>query len=378
MYFYNRTIESQIRESLFGGKTIIIYGPRQVGKTTLVQQITKDYGDQVITISGDKLNQHADVAFADGARIDRIVKGKRILVIDEAQRITNIWLHIKILHDSDRDGQIIATGSSSFDLANKISEPLTGRIKIFTLYPLSLEEIVNKKSYLSTKERLNDLLIYGSYPDIIDQQQSQQQDYLDTLTNQYLFKDILAFDQIKQSQKLIDLLRLIALQIGQEVSYSELGQKLWMHQQSIEKYIDLLEKSFVIFRLPSYSTNPRKEITKGKKIYFYDLGIRNSLISNYNPVAVRNDVWVLRENFCIIERLKYIEYNKKSMNRYFWRSRTQQEVDYIEDHSGSLHAFEIKYNSKKSVTAPSQFSNSYDKYTFETITPNTIRDRLQI
>ena len=369
-------IASQIKNSLFGGKIIILYGPRQVGKTTLIQEIVRPYGEKVIMMSGDKLYHHTDLAFADGARIERIVQWKDILFIDEAQRISNIGLHLKVLYDSWWSGQIIATWSSSFDLANTISESLTWRVVVYTLFPLSLWEVITKHGFIVAKERLKEFMITWMYPWIIDQHGDTQRDLLDTLTQSYLYKDILSFDRLQKSQKLIDLLQLLALQIGSEVSYYELWQKLWLHTQSVEKYIDLLEKTFVIFRLPSYSSNPRNEIIKWKKIYFYDLWIRNSLLSAYTSLDIRSDIWALRENYCIIERLKWITYNHYFTQRWFWRSRNQREIDYIEWQNHMIEWYEIKWSIKWKWSCPKQFSDTYPHATYKVITPDTLWDRI--
>ena len=372
MQNYIRLLKNNITSLLRQWKTIILYGPRQVGKTTLIKEIIKKHKDNTVVINGDVLPQHDLIAFANGVSISWLLKNKKLLFIDEAQRIENIGLHIKVLHDSDRKGQIIATWSSSFDLANKISEPLTWRIVQFMMYPLSVQELIDHDGIVQVRSSWEQYLTYGTYPEVITWSAWNTRSYLENLTSNYLYKDVLHFDKVNKSQTLIKLLQLLALQIWQEVSYQELWQQLGIHLQTVERYIDLLEKSFVIFRLPAYSTNKRKEISKWKKIYFIDLGIRNALLQAFNPLSLRQDVWAVRENFVIMERVKALEYAGISSHQYFWRSRSQQEIDYLEEINQSLFAYEIKRNIKKArIKTPSQFKKTYPDIPFECISQDS-------
>ena len=340
-------------------KIIILYGPRRVGKTTLVNEI--------IT----KLKTNSKYLDCTDPRVREILQNQGIddlksrfedldlLVLDEAQLVINIGQTLKLFADHFNNLQVIATGSSSFELSNQIVEPLTGRHHTYYLYPISYLERYPKKDIL-WPNGLENWLIYGSYPTIIteDSVQKKQQE-LNLLTSDYLFKDILALENIKNSNLLRNLLEALALQLGSEVSYTELGNLLGVSKNTVEKYIDLLEKSYIIFKLHPLSKNPRKEISKTKKIYFYDLGIRNTLIRNLNPLKLRQDSGALWENFCIIERLKANRYQQRLLNSYFWRTYSQVEIDYIEEHSGKLFTFEFKINKIGQIILPRYFADFY-------------------
>jgi predicted AAA+ superfamily ATPase len=352
----NRILKNKIEKELFKGKIIIVYGARQVGKTTLVKDILKDYNGnyfncEIISVK-DALSK------AEPKIIKNFLGDSNFVVLDEAQTIENIGLILKVLIDTYPDLQIIATGSSSFDLKE--------RTKVFTLCPLSLAEIKGEKGIIEVNRVLEKSMILGLYPEIFLLDRERAIDNLEILVSSYLFKDVLAFEKIKKSSLLIKLLQLLALQIGNEVSYTEFSKKLGVSRQTIEHYIDILEQCFVIFKHHSFSRNLRNELTKSLKVYFYDLGVRNTLIRNFNPLNIRNDVDALWENFCIAERKKYNHYTNNYVNTYFWRTYDQKEIDYIEEKDGKLFAYEFKWKKDK-VKVPELFLETYDSE-FEVIT----------
>ena len=361
-----RILENTIKKKLKSGKVLIIYGARQVGKTTLLKSLFKN-NETTIWLNGDKIADRALLEKESFTNLSSFLSGKKMLIIDEAQRIKNIGLKLKIIYD-EMDVQIITTGSSSFDLANKINEPLTGRKFEYKLFPLSFEELTNNTSLFEEYKNLPIRLIYGSYPDII-LQKSNKRELLENLANSYLYKDLLEWDKIKKSDKILKLLQALAFQIGNQVSYNELAQIVGINSITIENYIDLLEKSFIIFRLSSFNRNLRNELKKSKKIYFHDNGIRNALINNFNPIELRNDTGALWENYIISERIKYVNYHQIYANRYFWRTKTQQEIDYIEEREGKLFAYEFKWNTHKKVKIPNSFIKAYPDSETQIVTP---------
>jgi len=364
---YNRKIKTQIEHWLCKKKILILYGARQVGKTTLTKEILNAYGTDGRYINCETISQQAYFKDPNPQKIRTFLGNYKLIVLDEAQRIENIGLILKTLIDEYPDMQILTTGSSSFDLANKIIEPLTGRSIIFQLFPLSVQEIKDQHDLLYVEGHLENLLIFGSYPEIFNQPINDAQTLLGNLASNYLYKDILEFEQLKKSDLLIKLLKLLALQIGSEVNYHELATMLKTSSKTIERYIDLLEKTFVIFRLGAFSRNLRKEIGKACKIYFYDLGIRNALVNNFNPLDLRmiNETGALWENFCIVERMKYNQARNYLANTYFWRTYDQKEIDYIEESGGEVHAFEFKWNSTQKVKVPQEFLNTYKNSDFK-------------
>lgn len=355
-----RLLKKCIKESLFKGKTIILYGARQVGKTTLVKDILKDFGDSGRYLNCEVLSVEQSLKDPEPEKLRSFLGNYKLLVLDEAQNIQNIGKILKVINDSIKDIQVIATGSSSFELANKTAEPMTGRIETFTLYPLSTVEIKNNKDWLAVEENLEKLLRYGSYPEIYNLDEENIEKRLSEIASSYLFKDLLKFEGIKKSNLLKNLVISLALQVGNEVTYNELASKLGVNHITIQKYIDVLEQSFVVFRLNSFSRNIRKELSKAVKIYFYDNGIRNALINNFNPISLRNDVGALWENFCISERVKANFYNNRNVNNYFWRTYDQKEIDYIEEHSGKIFGYELKYSEKQKFKVPKGFKETYD------------------
>jgi predicted AAA+ superfamily ATPase len=363
---YSRLLQNQIQASLFQGYVLILYGARQVGKTTLINQLLANNKDKTQSIfSGDDIDIREKLKPTNFEKLISQTGTPDILIIDEAQRVENIRLTLKILHDNRPQMQIIATGSSSFDLANQINEPLTGRSLEFVLYPLSILEVAaNGIEMDRAKEKF---MQYGSYPNIYQSSGDLTQKLLKNLTNQYLYKDILQFETIQKPQAIHNLLKLLAYQVGNEVSLQELANKLDLNKRTVSKYIDLLEKSFIVFSMTSFSKNQRKEIGKSTKIYFYDLGVRNQLIENFSELRFRNDIGALWENFCILERRKYLEYNQINVNSYFWRNYQQQEIDYIEEKDGVLNCFEFKWNDRKKAKLPNSFKEAYPDHTFKVI-----------
>jgi uncharacterized protein len=353
-----RIIENEIVSKLHQGKVILIFGPRQVGKTTLVRKIVNESNFPYLWMSGDEPDIREQFKNITSVQFKNIVGDANLIVIDEAQRIENIGLTLKLAVDNFPEKQIIATGSSAFELANKINEPLTGRKFEFHLYPFSYEEMVNSIGAIDEKRMLEHRLLYGSYPEVINKL-GHEKATLNLLTDSYLYKDLLAFEGIKKSSLLQKILIALALQIGNEVSYNELSQIVGADKNTVEKYIDLLEQVFVIFKLHSLSRNIRNELKKSKKIYFYDNGIRNAIISNFQPLEIRNDKGALWENYLISERIKLVKYHNLYGNKYFWRTSQQQEIDYLEERDGRLEAFEFKWNSNTKVNFPKTFNNAY-------------------
>ena len=364
---YTRIIKSQIEQDLKDdiNKIIILYGPRQVGKTTLIKEIIKDNADALL-VNADQLTYNEVFASRDLRKMQELIGSKKLLFIDEAQNIRDIGINLKILHDEMPHLKIIATGSSYFELANNIREPLTGRTKTYQLFPISAEEIIRDSSVFEFKNRLESLLIYGAYPEILQTTGAKTKiDRLDELTSAYLYKDILQLSSIKFADKIRKLLQMLALQIGSTVSLNEIGNALGLSHETVAHYIDLLEKGFVLFRLGGYSSNPRKEISKMNKIYFYDLGVRNNLINNYNAPDMRTDIGALWENFLLIERMKKIKYARERSNAYFWRTYTGVGLDYVEENNGVPYGYEMKWN--KTSKAPASWLGTYPNAHFESI-----------
>lgn len=356
----SRIIESSIKKSLFKGKIVIIYGARQVGKTTLVKKILNEYGSEGRYLNCELLPVQEALSIKDAEKLKAFLGDFKLVVLDEAQNVPDIGRILKILVDTHPQLQIIATGSSSFDLAQKISEPMTGRTFTYQLSPISLQEIRQQEDLIQIESRLDNILRFGSYPEIVSLDESAAVRRLSEITSNYLYKDILVFEGIKKSSIIKNLLKALALQVGQEVSYQELAVTLGINRLTVQKYLDILEQAFVIFRLNAFSRNLRKEISKSIKIYFCDLGIRNSLIENFNRLDVRNDVGALWENFCILERKKNNEANFNFVNSYFWRTYDQKEVDYIEEAGGKISGYEFKWNGQKKYKAPKDFVKEYE------------------
>ena len=372
----NRIIAERIEKKLNLGKIIVLYGPRQCGKTTMLKMLLDKVNLHCLWLNGDEPDTRVLLSNMTSTQLKQLVKGQKILIIDEAQRIENIGLTLKLIADNIPDLITIASGSSSFELANTIKEPLTGRKIEFTLLPFSFIEVVNHTNIIEEKRLLNNRLIYGLYPDVYNHFDDSK-DILMQLADSYLYKDILIWEKIQKSERIDKLLQALAFQIGSQVSYNEIGQMIGLNSETVEKYITLLERAFVIFRLPAFSRNLRNELKKTRKIYFYDNGIRNAVIKHFAPMELRNDSGALWENFCISERVKRNLFNGISTNCYFWRTTQQQEIDYIEESDGMLSAFEFKYNPKTKARIPLTFSRNYHENRFEVITPENFVEWLE-
>lgn len=366
MNYIPRIIEKRIKERLFKEKVIILYGARQVGKTTLAQKILAEFGANGKYLNCELASVETGLSVLEAEKIKSFLGDYKIIVLDEAQNIRNIGKVLKIIVDTYPKMQIIATGSSSFDLFQKISEPLTGRNFQFMLYPLSAGEIKENKDLFYLESKLENLLRFGGYPGVFGLSEEEAKERLNEISSNYLYKDILKLEGLKKSSVIKNLLQALALQIGQEVSYQELAVKLGINRLTVQKYMDILEQVFIVFKLNSFSRNKRKEISKSIKVYFHDLGIRNSLIENYNPLEIRNDAGFLWENFCMIERKKYNEYNMNFANMYFWRTYDKKEIDLIEEREGKLFAYEFKWNDKK-TKIPKSFLADYADSEFKII-----------
>ncbi len=352
-----RTVYQNIKDKLFSGKAIILIGARQTGKTTLLHQLF-DEDKNVKWLNCDETEIQLLFENITTEKLITMFGNFKVLVFDEAQRISDIGLKLKLITDQIKHIQLIATGSSAFELSNNINEPLTGRKWEYQISPLSFSEIASYTSTYDEKKMLHHRLIYGSYPEIVTNI-GNEKERLKQLTDSYLFKDILMWERIKKPEKLIKLLQALAFQVGNQVSYNEIGRLSGLDNETVEKYISLLEKIFVIFRLGSFSRNLRSEIKISRKIYFYDNGIRNAIISNFAPIELRQDIGQLWENYIIAERIKYIKNNNIWANNYFWRTHDQQEIDYIEESDGILNAYEFKWNSNSNCKFSKTFTKTY-------------------
>lgn len=368
---YQRIISKKISDQITKGKVIILYGARRVGKTTLSKEILKSYKNAKY-INCELHQNKVALETTNSEVLKNFIGNNTLLVFDEAQQIPDIGRILKVLNDTFPEIKIIATGSSSFELGNKLMEPLTGRSRVYQLYPFSVEELIGHNDVVTVNAQLEKMLRFGLYPEVFLNSDEEAIEELNNIASNYLYKDILQFENIKKSDLLVNLLRALALQIGSEVSYQELSKLLGTNVHSIKRYIDLLEKAFIIFRLTSFSRNLRNEITRGQKIFFNDLGIRNSLIQNFNPMTMRTDAGALWENFCILERMKENQNNRRFVNTYFWRTYDQKEIDYVEESGGQLKAFEFKFNPKSKFKYPKEFMEKYDNSSFSVIHPENI------
>lgn len=359
MNYIERTIEKRIKERFFKGKIIIIYGARQVGKTTLSKKILSDFGPEGRYLNCEQLSAERGLSELEAEKIKSFLGDYKLVVLDEAQNVPNIGRVLKIIVDTYPEIQIIATGSFSFDLSQKISEPLTGRAFTFILYPFSLGEIKREKDMFFVESKLENFLRFGSYPEVFGLSEESAKERLNEIASNYLYKDVLKFEGLKKAGIIKNMLAALALQLGQEVSYSELAATLGINRLTVQKYIDILEQSFVIFKLNAFARNKRKEISKSIKVYFYDLGIRNSLVENFNGLGIRNDTGALWENFCIVERKKMNDAIPRFINSYFWRTYDQKEIDYIEEGGGEITGYEFRWNGKKSYRPPADFVKKY-------------------
>lgn len=355
---------------------LVIYGPRRIGKTTLLKNFLNKTDLKYKLDSGDNIRTQQILSSQDFDQILDYIKGYELIVIDEAQHISNIGMGLKIIVDQSPDTKVIATGSSSFELSNQIGEPLTGRKITLNLYPIAQIELLNQYNRFELRERIEEYLIFGSYPQVITTNSKNEKiGYLNEIINSYLLKDILAFENVKGSKVLFDLLKLLAFQVGNLVSLTELATQLKINIRTVERYIDLLEKNFIILRLGGFSRNLRKEIVKKNKYYFCDNGIRNAIISQFNPIDLRNDIGALWENFLIVERIKKRTYKNIYANSYYWRTHDGKEIDLIEEREGKLFTYEFKWGEfDKKIDLPVDWEKNYINSPFEVITPKNYLD----
>lgn len=366
-----RTLEESITHIIGSGKAIVLMGARQVGKSTLLNTILGTR-DDVLWLNGDDLDVQQMFSQMTSTRIRAILGNKRILVVDEAQRITDIGLRLKLVTDQVKDVQVIATGSSSLELSSRVNEPLTGRKREFRMFPLTFSEMVDHHGLIDELRLLPHRMVYGYYPEVVSSP-GDERVVLKELTDSYLYRDILSMEGISKPDKLTRLLQALAFQIGSQVSYNEVAQLIGLDPKTVERYIDILEKSYIIFRLGSFSRNLRNELKSSRKIYFWDLGIRNAVIGNLTQIESRTDAGALWENYCIAERMKQIAYQGRFAHAWFWRTQQQKEIDYVEEEDGLLQAFEFKWNDRKvNVKCPAVFATSYPTAAFQVITPHNV------
>ena len=371
-----RDLKAVLDSKIGKGKVLLLIGPRQVGKTTLLKNILTSVSSEkkVQFWNCDESDVRQFLSEANSAKLKSFVGNSDFIVIDEAQRVKDIGLTIKLLHDSFPNVQLAVTGSSSLDLSNSINEPLTGRKFEYNLFPFSTNELVNHTSMLEEMRLLKNRLVYGFYPDVVNNP-GEEKEILTNIVNSYLYKDVFEFQDIRKSSVIEKLVQALALQVGSEVSFNELGNLLGIDTVTVQRYVDLLEKAYVIFHIRSFSRNVRNELKKSIKIYFYDNGVRNSVISNFSPVELRSDIGALWENFLISERIKNNAYHNKHAKYYFWRTTQKQEIDFIEEVEQNLFAYEFKYNLKKANSkCPLTFSNNYPNVPFDVITYENYMD----
>jgi len=369
-----RTLEKTIKNRLNTGKAIVLLGARQVGKTTLLKTIFGS-STEVLWLNGDELDVQALFETISATRLKTIFGNKKIIVIDEAQRIKDIGLRMKLITDEIPEVQLIVTGSSAFELANKVNEPLTGRKWEYNMYPVSFGEMVAHHGLLEEKRMLPQRMVFGYYPDVVNNA-GIEKEILKQLSNSYLYKDVLLLEQIKKPEGLIKLLQGLAFQVGSQVSYNELSKLCGLDAKTVEKYIVVLEQTFIIYRVGSFSRNLRSELKKSRKIYFYDNGIRNALIANFNQLELRQDIGALWENFVFSERMKYLQYHQKWTNTWYWRTKEQKEIDCIEESDGQLTAYEFKWKPALKYKTPKLFLETYPQSQFKIIHSGNVEDFL--
>ncbi len=368
-----RALTSRLKDKLHKGKVIVLIGPRQVGKTTMINNLLEN--TPYLFLDGDDSVVAETLASANTETLKSIIGSYKYVFIDEVQRIPNIGLKLKIMVDQIKDVQVIVSGSSAFDINHATQEPLTGRKFEYHLFPISWQEFENNVGYIKAQQQLELRLLYGMYPDVINNF-GEEYEVLKNLVSSYLYKDILALAGIRKSEVLEKILQALAMQIGSEVSYNEIAQLVGIDKNTVNNYIDLLEKSFVIFRLNSFSKNLRNEIKANKKIYFYDNGVRNMVIGNFNSIALRQDKGALWENFLIAERFKKLAYSQSTAKPYFWRTTQQQEIDYLETNADAISAFEFKWSATKKVKLPNSFKEAYQP-DFLAVTKENFREFLK-
>lgn len=371
----HRIILDQLKESLFKGKTLILLGPRQSGKTTLLEMLSHEINEKVLLLDCDEPDIRRELTDVSSTQLKQRTGNAKVVMIDEAQRVKDIGITLKLFHDKIKDVQLIVTGSSALELTGETNEPLTGRKYEYFLLPISTEEMISNTDLTSEKRLLKSRLLFGMYPGVINEPGNERK-ILNNLAGSYLYKDIFSFQDVRKPEIIESLLEALALQIGSEVSYNELAKLLGIDQITVRRYIDLLEKTFVIFRLRSYSRNVRNELKKSRKIYFFDNGIRNAILSNFSDIELRTDKGALFENFLVSERNKLLNNHQLNTNKFFWRTTQQQEIDYIEERDGQINAYEFKWNPNSKKKIPLTFIKAYPESNSELITTDNYTDFL--
>ena len=369
--FIDRAFRKAVLQKLQANKVIVLLGARRVGKTIFLKDLVDNHlNEEHLLLNGEDISTMAVLTERTIENYKRLLGNKKLLIIDEAQKIPEIGLILKLMVDNINGIKIIATGSSVFDMVNKLGEPLTGRKHTFHLFPFAQMEYSTYEDLTQTRARLEERLIYGCYPELLQLSGNDEKaNYLKEIVNAYLLKDILEIDGVRNSNKMLNLLRLISFQIGKQVSLDELGKQLGLSRNTVERYLDLLSKVFVIFKVSGFSRNLRNEVSKTNRWYFYDNGIRNVLIANFNALTLRNDKGELWENYLLSERIKFQHYTGMIVNNYFWRTYQQQEIDWVEERGGKLYAYEIKWSSHKKIKVPVTWARAYPDSIFEAITP---------
>ena len=368
-----RLLRDLIEKRLYRNKAIIVVGPRQVGKTTLLRMLVSDTQRKVLMWNCDEPDVRRRLSEPTSTELRAEIGDADLILIDEAQRVKNIGITLKLIIDNFPEKQLVVTGSSAIELSNSINEPLTGRKYEYAMYPFSAEELINEFGAQDERRMLERRLVYGSYPEVVNNA-GEEREVLTDLVGSYLYKDIFSFQDVRKPEVIEQLLQALALQVGSEVSFNELGRLLGLNSVTVQRYIDLLEKSFVVFHLRSFSRNVRSELKKSCKIYFWDNGVRNAIIGDFKSLGLRLDVGALWENYVISERLKHNAYNSFYGKSYFWRTQLQQEVDYVEDIDGALHAYEFKWSKTKQPRLTETFAKNYPDHTFEVVSPDNYQD----
>lgn len=369
----DRSLKQLVKQRMYRGKAIILTGPRQVGKTTLLNMLMYESDKKTLFWNCDEPDVRQKLNNPTSTQLKAETADAKLILIDEAQRVQNIGLTLKLLVDSFPDKQIVVTGSSALELSNTTNEPLTGRKYEYNLLPFSSEELICHHGKDIERRLLERRLIYGSYPNVVNLE-GEEREVLTNLAGSYLYKDIFAFQDVRKPEIIEQLLQALALQLGSEVSFNELGKLLGLNSQTVQRYIDLMEKSFIVFHLRSFSRNLRNELKKSRKIYFWDNGIRNAIIGDFKPLNLRQDIGALWENYLVVERLKHHSYNQFYGKSYFWRTQQQQEIDYIEDIDSVLHTYEFKWNTMKHPKLTETFAKNYPDHSYTVINPENYQD----
>ena len=368
-----RRLKQLILPRLFKGKAIVLTGPRQVGKTTLLRMLMAETDKKTLFWNCDEPDIRQKLTNPTSTHLQAETAQYELIFIDEAQRVPNIGVTLKLLIDNLPMKQIVVTGSSALQLSNSINEPLTGRKYEYNVFPFSSEELIDNHGSMEEKRLLERRLVYGAYPEVANSQ-GEERETLSNLVNSYLYKDVFAFQDVRKPEIIEQLLQALALQMGSEVSFNELSKLLGLNSQTVQRYIDLLEKSYILFHLRSFSRNLRNELKKSRKIYFYDNGVRNAILGDFKPLQLRQDAGALWENFLVSERLKHNSYSLFYGKSYFWRTQQQQEVDYIEDIDGVLHTYEFKWSKAKQPKLTETFAHNYPEHTFTVVNPDNYQD----